>query len=92
MPITLTVTDEQLQENFNKALAALLTPGVYENPVKRTLDNMLGYNGDKEIKLQLETKIKEYVLNTMGTPEFATALGVAMAAEIAKREVEKLKR
>lgn len=92
MPLILTVSDETLQQSFNKALDALLTPGSYDNPIKRTLDNILGYNGDKEIKAQIEAYIKEHIQKAMASPQFALALGTAMAAEMAKREVDKLKK
>lgn len=89
--LTLTISDNKLQESFDTALEALLKPGSYDNPVKKVLDSLLGYSGDKEIKAQLEECIKKYVLETMASPHFALALGTAMAQEIAKREVDKLK-
>jgi hypothetical protein len=93
MAITLTITDEKLQESFDKSLEALLSIGNYHNPVKQIIDNIFSsYSGDKEIRAQLETHIKEHIIKAMATPEFATALGTAMVAEIAKREVDKLKK
>lgn len=90
--ITLTITDEKLQASFDKAFEALLTPGSYDNPIKKSLDNLLSYSGDKEIKQQIDDHVKNFITNTLATPMFQMALGQAVAAEIAKREVDKLKR
>lgn len=90
--LTLTIPDERIQASFDAALNAMLDTTSYQNPVKKVLDDMLGYNGDADIKKQLMEQIKAQVVATMASPQFALALGQAMAAEIAKREVDKLKR
>lgn len=90
--VTITISDEKLQQSFDKAMEALLAPGQYHNPVKDTLDQLLGYNGDKEVKEEMQRQIREYITKAMATEEFAKNLGLAMAAEIAKREVDKLQR
>jgi hypothetical protein len=90
MPFTLVITDEKLQEAFDSHINSLLTKGNYDNPVKKAFDTLLGYNGSmtKEFNAIVESMAREQ----MKTPEFAAALGKAMAEEIAKREVDKLKK
>jgi hypothetical protein len=90
MALILTITDDKLQEAFNQHLESLLTKGNYDNPVKKAFDKLLGYNG--ELTGEFQTQVKEMVQEQMKTPEFATALGKAMAEEIARREVDKLKK
>lgn len=88
--VQLTITDEKLQEVFQKHLDTLLATGNYDNPVRKAFDSLLGYNG--ELKEEFNRQVKEMALEQMKTPEFAAALGTAMAQEIARREVDKLKK
>jgi hypothetical protein len=88
--ITLTISDEKLQDAFQSHLDNLLKTGNYDNPVKRAMDNLLGYNG--ELKGEFQNQVKDLTLKLIQTPEFATALGSAIAAEMAKREVDRMKK
>lgn len=90
--ITLTISDEMLQNSFNKALEAMMTPGTYENPVKRSLDNLIGYSGDKEVKAAIDNAVKNFALSYLESPEFKAAIGTAMATELAKRQLDCLKK
>lgn len=90
--LTLTITDEQLQTAFDSHLNKLLETDNYNNPIKKCVDDLLGYNGDKGIKAQIEVAVRQHLQVAMASPQFALALGTAMAAEMAKREVDKLKR
>jgi hypothetical protein len=90
MALQLTITDEQLQQAFNTHITKLLEAGNYDNPVKRILDNLLGYNGS--LTKEFGEQVVVLMRSLMQTPWFATAIGTAMAAELAKRELDKLKR
>ena len=90
MALTLTVTDEQLQESFQKTLDEMLAPGNYNNPVKRVLDNLLGYSGT--MKGEIGKQIQDFLSTSMQTPEFQAILGQAIATEMAKRAVDALEK
>ena len=88
--ITLTISDETLQESFQTSLNDLLKPGNYSNPVKRELDNMLGYSGS--MRTELGNQITTYLATAMDTPSFQQTLGKAIAVEMAKRAVDALEK
>ena len=90
--ITLTISDEKLQESFDKALDSLMTPGTYDNPVKRSLEKLIGYSGDPEIIAAINKAVKDFALTYLESSEFKLALGTAMAAELAKRQIDSLKK
>jgi hypothetical protein len=90
MAITLIISDEKLQLAFEQHLDSLLSKGNYDNPVRKAFDNLLGWKG--ELQVEFQNQIKEMALAQMKTPEFAVALGKAMAEDIARREVDKLKK
>lgn len=90
MALTLTVTDEQLQESFQRTLNEMLAPGNYNNPVKRVLDNLLGYSGT--MKGEMGEQITNFLSTSMQSPEFQTILGQAIATEMAKRAVDALEK
>lgn len=86
--ITLEITKEQLQESFQKELNDMLSPGNYSNPVKQTLDKILGYSGT--MKGILGDKITKFLEEELETPEFQAQLGKSIADEMAKRAVDSL--
>lgn len=84
--ITLTINDEKLQESFEQSLNQLLDKGNYNNPIKQTLDNLLGYSGT--LKGELGKQIEEHFRLCMESEDFKSKLGIALANEIAKRQVD----
>lgn len=82
MPLILTISDETLLQSFNKAILSSVN---YNSFIKRTLDNILD---NEEIKAQIEAYIKEHMQRVMASPQFT----LAMADEMAKLEVDKLKK
>lgn len=84
--ITLTIPDDKLQESFEKHLNELLEKGNYNNPVKSILDNLLGYSGS--LKGKLGKQIEDLFEELMATESFKEMIGVALANEIAKRQVD----
>jgi len=88
MAINLTITDDKLQDAFNSHLDKLLETDNYNNPVKKCMEELLGYSGS--MRGELGTKIKEFLAIQMDTPEFQAQLGTAIANEMAKRAVDAL--
>jgi len=86
--ITITVTEEQIQEEFNKSMENLFSKGNYSNPVKSILDNLLGYSG--AMKGAMGDKIKQYLETQIETPDFQQLLGKSIADEMARRVVDSL--
>lgn len=86
--ITLVIQDDTLQKAFESHLKSVLETGNYNNPVKQAFDKLLGYNG--ELVGEFNNQIKEMVRSQMQTSEFAAELGRAMAAELARREVDRI--
>lgn len=90
--LTLTITDEQLQKGFQDHLDKLMGD-TYNNPVKKIIEDM--FNSYKSVKspemIELEAQLQNMIKEHMKTPTFALALGTAMAAEMAKKQMEKLK-
>ncbi len=89
--LTLTISEETLKNAFEVHLNKIMEAGQYDNPVKRALDTLLGYNGDKEIKEIIDAKVKDYVKFYLDSTDFKLALGTAMAHIIAKNQLEKAK-
>lgn len=90
MPLQLNITDESLQTAFQSHLDSLLTTGNYDNPVKRVMNDLLGYSG--LMKGELSTKIKLFMEQQIETPEFQAILGKSIADEMAKRAVDSLEK
>lgn len=84
--ITLKIEDDKIQDSFNKALDTMLLPTNYSNPVKQVLDNLLGYSGS--MKGELGKQIESLFTELMTTESFKEKIGVALANEIAKRQVD----
>ena len=88
--LTLTISEEQLQTAFQKTLDDMLLPGNYSNPVKKELDNLLGYSGS--MKGELGKQIQAYLSTAMDSPEFQQMLGKSIADEMARRAVDSMKK
>jgi len=88
--LTLTISDEQLQVAFQKTLDDMLLPGNYNNPVKRELDNILGYSGS--MRGELGTQITNYLSTALQSPEFQQILGKSIADEMARRAVDAMEK
>jgi hypothetical protein len=88
--LTLTISDEQLQVAFQKTLDDILLPGNYNNPVKRELDNILGYSGS--MRGELGTQIQNYLFTALQSPEFQQMLGKSIADEMARRAVDAMEK
>jgi len=88
--ITLIIPDDKLQAAFEKSLEEMLAPGNYNNPVKRALDECLGYSGS--MRGEVGKHITDYFTAAIETPEFQATLGHAIAAEMAKRAVDALEK
>ena len=88
--LTLTISQEQLQQSFQKSLDDMLSPSNYSNPVKRELDNILGYSGT--LRGELGSKIASFLSTAMETTEFQAILGKAIAEEMAKRAVDAMEK
>lgn len=87
--IALTISHEQLQAGFQAHLDELMKPGNYNNPVKQAMDTMFGYSGS--MKGVIGKWVEDNMQAVMASPQFQLALGQAMAQEIARREVDKIK-
>lgn len=86
---------EALQKAFQDHMTALITSkSQYDNPVKKTIDNMFSsYNAtdaNKELKAHFDALIASQMKTYMATPSFQLQLGQAMAEEMARRAVDKL--
>lgn len=88
--VTLIISEEQLQQAFQKSLDDMLKPGNYSNPVKQELDKILGYSGS--MKSTLGDQIKIYLATAMESPEFQQMLGKSIADEMARRAVDSMKK
>lgn len=88
--LTLIVTDEQLQLAFDKSLETMLRPGEYSNPIKRVLDDMLGYSGS--MKGEIGKQVQEFVTVSLSMPSFQAKLGQAIADEMARRAVDAMEK
>jgi hypothetical protein len=88
--ITITITDEQLQQAFDKSAAEMLTPGNYSNPVKRVLDDLLGYSG--AMRGEIGKQIQEFVSTSLSMPSFQAKLGESIAQEMARRAVDAMEK
>jgi len=88
--LTLTVTDEQLQQAFEKSLDDMLKPGNYSNPVTKVLDKMLGYSGC--MSGEVGKQINEFVQTSLSMPSFQAKLGQAIAEEMARRAVDAMEK
>ncbi len=86
--MTLEIKEEQIQNAFQKSLDDMLAPGNYSNPVKKVLDDLLGYSGS--MKGVMGDKIKLFLETQIETPEFQAILGKAIADEMARRAVDAL--
>lgn len=90
MALTLTITEDQLQNAFEKSLNEILAPGNYSNPVKRVLDDILGYSG--LMKGEIGKQIQEFVQTSLSMPSFQAKLGQAIADEMARRAVDAMEK
>jgi hypothetical protein len=90
MAITLVISDDQLQNAFEKSMDEMLKPGNYNNPVKTVLDNILGYSG--QMKGEVGKQIQEFVTNSLSMPLFQAKLGQAIADEMARRAVDAMEK
>lgn len=91
--ITLNISDETLKAAFDKHLEKLFTPGDYNNPVKSVIDSIFGWNSKEvELKAELDKQIKQFMIEYMASPKFGEDLGKAIAGEMAKRELDKMKK
>lgn len=90
MAISLVISDEKLQEVFEGHLNSLLEKGVYDNPVRRAFDDLMGYKG--ALREEFNEKVKGITLSLLDTPKFHEMLGKAIAEEMAKRQVDLLEK
>lgn len=90
MAIQLNITEEQLQDAFQKSLDDMLKPGNYSNPVKTVLDKMLGYSGI--MQGEIGKQIQDFVQISLSTPLFQQQLGKAIAEEMARRAVDAMEK
>lgn len=90
MALTIEITDDKIQVAFEQTLNEMLAPGNYNNPVKRVLDDLLGYGGS--MRGELGGQINNFLKTCMETPEFNAQLGQAIADEMAKRAVDGLEK
>jgi hypothetical protein len=88
--ITISISDSQLQESFQKSLDDMLKPGNYSNPVKTILDNLLGYSG--ALKGEIGARITDFTTTALNTAEFQQMLGKAIAEEMARRAVDAMEK
>lgn len=88
MSLTLTITDESLQQAFEAHLIGLLKPGEYYNPVKRVMDDLLGYNGS--MKDEVTKHVTALLRTTIEAPNFVDRLSQAIVNELARREADKI--
>ena len=90
MAINIVITDEQLQESFNKEISKLLETGTYSNPVKTCIDKLFGYSG--ELTGVLGEQIKVKLESFMEDKEFQRILGESLAKILAERHVKSLEK
>ena len=88
--ITIEIKDEQIQNAFQLSLDEMLKPGNYNNPVKRVLDDILGYSGLKTS--EIGNKIREFVSTQLTSEPFQALLGKAIAEEMARRAVDAMEK
>lgn len=88
--IGISISNEQLQAGFQAHLDKLMMPGEYNNPIKNAMDHLFGYSGS--MKGVIGAWVEENMKTVMASAQFQLALGQAMAQEIARREVDKLKK
>lgn len=88
--LTINISDEQLQKAFQKSLDDMLAPGNYSNPVKKVLDDVLGYSGS--MKGEIGKQIQEFVTTSLSMPSFQAKLGQAIADEMARRAVDAMEK
>lgn len=90
MSINIKIEQETIENAFQKSLDDMLAPGNYNNPVKRVLDNMLGYSG--LMTNEIGKQIQEFVKVSLELPAFQARLGEAIAKEMAKRAVDAMEK
>lgn len=88
--IQLNISEETVKESFQKTLNQILEAGNYNNPVKRILDDMLGYSNITNS--EMGKQIKEYADNALKMPSFQAQLGKAIADEMARRAVDAMEK
>ena len=90
MALNIEISDEKINDSFKVSLDEILSTKNYSNPVKKVLDEMLGYGGS--MKGELGEQITNFLKTCMETPEFKAQLGQAIADEMARRAVDGLEK
>ena len=89
MALNIEISDEKITNSLKVSLDELLSPKNYSNPVKKVLDEILGYGS---LKGELGEQISNFLKTCMETPEFKAQLGQAIADEMARRAVDGLEK
>jgi hypothetical protein len=88
--LTLNIPSEQIEQAFTDAIAKVLSPDNYNNPINDIVKKAVGTTYSKgALTEQIEAKIITKLNQFMETPEFDTLLGQAVAKAIADREIAK---
>lgn len=89
MEIKVSLSEEQIQDQVNKAFAKILEPDNYNNPVKSEIEKLFGYNGT--LKDGIRKKVAEMAASIMTDPAWHERFAMALAHEMAKEQIKLVK-
>ena len=89
--ITVTVTDEVIQTQVQDAINKMLNESSsYSNPIKNLADKQLNHDGP--LRDALKAKIDKLIKEIIDSPTHDAVIGTAIVQEMAKREIERMKK
>ena len=88
MEVSVSLSDEQIQDQVNKAFAKILEPDNYNNPVKSEIEKLFGYNGT--LRDQIRAKVAEMAQSIMTDESWHERFAMALAHEMAKEQIKLL--
>lgn len=88
--ITATVTDQQLQDAFNKSVEKLFSMENYSNPAKEEAEKLFNYNGP--LRDAVKAKIKELADEFVASDKFKDMLGQALVNKLAEDQLKEMKK